>query len=428
VITQEVIERSPIRALEQAISGGLEPQQLGVIVARAGVGKTACLVQIGLDALLCGKTVLHVSNESPVVHLRSYYDELFRGIEQGTGLEDSPTVLLEIERRRLLISQPGPTLRLDKLREAASLAAGALGRNPEVMIIEGFDWEAAEPADVQQLRELARDIGAEIWLSVRSHRHVPVTDPHGIPSPVDRFSDLIDVVLTLESVEGRIVLHVLKHHGKTGVDVGLELDVVTMQLVQDPRMHKRSGPRTWERFVLHSGGARGAESAFGETAERYGIREITFTFNGHDNRVRNRGLRYLSDADLQLGDVSLRYVSHRLGREFPATVSVRRIIQSIWHQVRPCQQVFVIGQIQEDGTVRGGTGWGAELARRWDKELHVFDQDKKTWFRWDGQAWLNATPVIGSPMFAGIGTAHLTDSGRQAIESLFERSFGPGGD
>jgi hypothetical protein len=425
MITQEVIERSPIRALERAMQGGLGPKKLGVVLARSGVGKTACLVQIGLDALLRGKTVLHVSNEAPVGHLRSYYDELFRGIERMTGLENSLTVLLEIERRRLLISQPGPTLRLDKLHEAASVAAGALGRDPDVVIVEGYDLETANESHLQQMRELAWSLGAELWLSVRTHRHVPVTHPRGYPPPADRFESQIDVMLSLEAVEGRIQLRVIKNHDNGGEEPEpLELDAVTMQLVEDPRGLSRSDPRSRERFVLHSGGAKGAECAFGEVAERYGIRELTFSFDGHGSRVRDRGLRIMSESDLQLGDVSLRYVSHRLGRVFPSTPSVRKIIQSIWHQIRPCQQVFVIGQIQEDGTVRGGTGWGAELARRWKKELYVFDQEKNGWFHWDGAAWKEAVPVIDSPMFAGTGTAHLESNGRVAIEALFERSFG----
>jgi hypothetical protein len=33
--------------------------------------------------------------------------------------------------------------------------------------------------------------------------------------------------------------------------------------------------------VLYSGGLKGAEAAFGATAERYGIEEVNFTFDGH---------------------------------------------------------------------------------------------------------------------------------------------------
>jgi hypothetical protein len=424
--TKDVNARSPLRVLERSMRGGLGRKNVGVVLARSGVGKTACLVQIALDALLRGLRVLHVSNEAPVDHLRSYYDELFHELERSTGLLEASAVLLEMERRRLLISQPGPNLHIAKLTEAAAIAKGALGADPDVIIVEGFDLSVASDADVAALRDLAGRLDAELWLSVRTHRHLPITHPKGYPSPVDRLESNIDVMIALESLDTRIRLRVIKDHdAPEAPQQALLLDSVTLQLIEEDQPAGTAAARNRARFTLHSGGARGAEATFGEMAERYGIREVTFSFEGHMNRVRSRGLRVLSENELRVGDVSLRYVSQRLGRIFPQHPSVRSVIQSIWHQVKPCNQIFVVGIIQPDGTVRGGTGWGAELARRWKKEVYVFDQVQDHWFRWDGEQWAQAEPVITSPFFVGTGTANLQPNGQKAIESLFERSFGP---
>ncbi len=421
--TKEVYARSPLRAFERAIHGGLGRRHVGVVVARSGAGKTACLVQIALDALMRGLRVLHVSNEAPVDHLRSYYDELFREMERTTGLTDASLVLLELERKRLLISQPGPHIQLDRLQEAINVAQGALGGSPDVIIVEGYDLDSATDDSLRQVRELAERLDAELWMSVRTHRHVPITHPDGYPSPVDRCAAFIDVIVSLDQVDEHVHLHILKDQaGARPQSEPLIVDAVTLQLVEPEAGSGVTSMR--DRFTLHSGGARGAEAAFGEMAERYGVREVTFSFEGHTSRVRSRGLRLLSDSELRIGDVSLRYVSHRLGRVFPQHPSVRSVIQSIWHQVKPCQQVFVIGQIQPDGTVRGGTGWGAELARLWKKEVSVFDQTKDQWFRWDGERWTPVSPTITSPYFVGTGTSRLEPNGQKAIEMLFERSFG----
>jgi predicted ATP-dependent serine protease len=69
MIRQEVILQSPLRLLDRSIRGGLGKGHLGVIVAPAGVGKSACLVQIGLDALLRQKTVLHLAVRQSVEHV-----------------------------------------------------------------------------------------------------------------------------------------------------------------------------------------------------------------------------------------------------------------------------------------------------------------------------------------------------------------------
>ena len=56
--------------------------------------------------------------------------------------------------------------------------------------------------------------------------------------------------------------------------------------------------------ILFSGGAQGAEAAFGSCAERFGIEEVNFSFDGH-KPVRTRGLRVLNHEELAAGEVSL---------------------------------------------------------------------------------------------------------------------------
>ncbi|MBP1684591.1 MAG: hypothetical protein H6Q33_734 [Deltaproteobacteria bacterium] len=175
--------------------------------------------------------------------------------------------------------------------------------------------------------------------------------------------------------------------------------------------------------VLFSGGLKGTEATFGATAERYGIEEVNFTFDGHQIE-RTRGVRTLSHAELQHGDVSLAYVSKLMHRHYPDTDYIKKVLQTIWHQVNNAQEIYVVGRILEDETVMGGTGWGAEFAKLCNKPLCVFDQDRDGWFQWTGSAWQPAdAPVIRHPHFAGSGTRFLRDNGRAAIEQLFARSF-----
>ncbi|GIW45129.1 MAG: hypothetical protein KatS3mg077_2411 [Candidatus Binatia bacterium] len=174
--------------------------------------------------------------------------------------------------------------------------------------------------------------------------------------------------------------------------------------------------------VLFSGGLKGAEACFGATAERYGVEEVTFTFEGHPVE-RVRGLRVLTHEELQKGDVSLAYVSKLMHRHYPATDYFKKVLQTIWYQVNSAQEVFVVGTILPDDTVKGGTGWGAEFAKLCNKVLFVFDQARNDWFRWNGQQWVAETPVIAHHHFCGTGTRYLEPNGRQAIEDLFARSF-----
>jgi len=114
-------------------------------------------------------------------------------------------------------------------------------------------------------------------------------------------------------------------------------------------------------------------------------------------------------------------------RRYTDSPTIRRVLQTLWYQVNHGQEIYVIGTILDDGTVRGGTGWGAEFAKLCNKPLCVFDQDKDTWLRWGGERWdpmwKHDAPVITHPHFTGTGTRELRDNGRKAIEDLFSRSF-----
>ena len=84
--------------------------------------------------------------------------------------------------------------------------------------------------------------------------------------------------------------------------------------------------------ILFSGGAPGAEAAFGARAEHHGVEEVNFTFDGH-KIDRHRGVRVLNHEELQNGDVSLEYVSRLMHRRYTDAPTIRKILQTIWYQV-----------------------------------------------------------------------------------------------
>jgi hypothetical protein len=178
-------------------------------------------------------------------------------------------------------------------------------------------------------------------------------------------------------------------------------------------------------FILFSGGAAGAEAEFGASAERHGIEEVNFTFDGHKIE-RHRGVRVLNHEELQAGDVSLEYVSKLMHRRYTDSPTIRKVLQTLWYQVNNGQEIYVVGAILEDGTVRGGTGWGAEFAKLCNKPLFVFDQEQDGWFEWKGSSWLahgSQAPTITHPHFTGTGTRQIRDNAKRAIEDLFNNSF-----
>ncbi len=173
--------------------------------------------------------------------------------------------------------------------------------------------------------------------------------------------------------------------------------------------------------TLYSGGLKGAETVFGETAEKYSVNEVVFTFEGH-KLSRQKNVRVLSREELERGDISMELASKMLNRTYYETEKIRKVLQTIFHMVNSGHQVFVIGSIQEDGSVKGGTGWAVQLAKMFNRPLHVFDQPSEKWFTWK-EGWQEDSPRIQYDSIVGSGTRYLNDAGRTAIEKLFEESF-----
>ncbi len=177
-----------------------------------------------------------------------------------------------------------------------------------------------------------------------------------------------------------------------------------------------------ENYTLYSGGLKGAETAFGEAAEKWSVKEVNFTFSGQKtNRQKNAVV--LSDDDLKRGDISMELVSKMMSRTYYETEKIRKVLQTIFHMVNKGHQVFVIGTILEDNTVKGGTGWAVELAKLFNRPLSVDDQEKNGWYSWKQGAWIQDSPMIKHETFVGSGTRNLSENGKKAIEKLFEDTF-----
>ena len=179
-----------------------------------------------------------------------------------------------------------------------------------------------------------------------------------------------------------------------------------------------------EDCILFSGGINGTEAEFGMNAESFGIEEVNFTFEGHAIE-RKRGIRMLNHDELKNGDISLEYISKLMNRKYSETPVFRKILQSIWYQINNGQEIYVVGEILDDKTVKGGTGWGAEFAKLCNKPIFVFDQKRDGWFFWNQLDWVPCveSPVIKHVHFVGTGTRFIEENGKKAIRELFERSF-----
>lgn len=223
--------RSPLRLLEKGLQGGRGAGNLGVLVAGRGLGKTPFIVGLALDELLRGGKVLHVALDQSVSHVRDHYDAVFDELAVSSRIEDPLSVHAEIDRRYSIRAYQPWGFSVAKLRQAVKLES-EFGHKPTLIVIEGIDLAGAERDELVELKQVAEELAAEVWLSMAISGE-RVVDP---PEAVKRFDDLLSVVLALEPPEtGRdtLSLRVLKDHDNTDLaELHVALDPRTLLLVR----------------------------------------------------------------------------------------------------------------------------------------------------------------------------------------------------
>jgi hypothetical protein len=229
---KELNERSPLRLFEHSIHGGLGRGNVGVVVARHGIGKTAFLVGIALDEAMRGRKALHVSLDKSVNHVREFYDEIFMDLAHSAHLEDLPTERLDMERNRIIHTYAGKSFTIPKLRHSITFLKEYAHFDPACLVLEGFDFERATLPDMEAFRQLAGDFNVEMWMSAVTHRGVPYNE-QGIPEPLAKLVSAISVIVQMTDHRDGVQLSLLKDHDNPNIaKLTLALDPSTMLVVK----------------------------------------------------------------------------------------------------------------------------------------------------------------------------------------------------
>lgn len=230
---KELNERSPLRVFERSIRGGLGPGNIGVVVARRGVGKSAFLVGVALDNLMRGKNVLHVALGQSLGRVREYYDEIFFDLARTSRLEDMDAVKRELERHRHIHAFLGATFSVAKLRDEVSLLREFVHFSPAALVVDGWSFEGASLEDLSELHALAKEFDAELWMSAVCHRESRKNE-RGVPEPLAHLESQLDVIVRLAHDGKNVHVSLLKDHENTRPsEARLALDPVTMLLIEE---------------------------------------------------------------------------------------------------------------------------------------------------------------------------------------------------
>ena len=157
MIKQELNDRSPLRILERSTQGGLGRGNMGVIAARQGVGKTACLVHIATDQLLQGKQVIHVSFATNPRHIVDWYEDIFREIAAKFGLESVMAVHDEMIRRRIIMNFNQSSIHLPQVIGSLQSIIRDGHFAADTIVVDAYDFSAVSREELEAVKGFAAE-------------------------------------------------------------------------------------------------------------------------------------------------------------------------------------------------------------------------------------------------------------------------------
>lgn len=232
MLKQDLILRNPLRLLGFETEDILPAGGLGAVLAHAGVGKTALLVQMALNGMLRNRNVLHVSLNDPVSKVTLWYRELFEHLADRYETGRINRLWESVLPHRFIMTFRVETFSVPKLEERLHDLTEPGIFSPEIMIIDGLHCDATMQNDLAALKNLAGKNGMRVWLTVHTHRHESPGED-GLPASFSPVAGLFDLVLELRPERADVHIKMLRGTANAaGSD--LLLDPSTMLIKDRP--------------------------------------------------------------------------------------------------------------------------------------------------------------------------------------------------
>jgi hypothetical protein len=222
---KDFMKVSPLKILERSSRKELGRGNLGVLMARAGVGKTACLIHVAFDRLFRKEKLVHISLEDVPEKITSYYNVIFYDLVKALEMDNEYEIRMILERNRMILAYLNQSFEVKRLRQNLNNLVDRIEFTPDTLIVDGLDFSKAERTIFEGFKEIAVEFQVEIWFSALSHRHITDLNERGIPYPCNRLDDLFSIIIQLQPTKEGVFLRLLKdHEGMVSSDVNLRLD------------------------------------------------------------------------------------------------------------------------------------------------------------------------------------------------------------
>ncbi|MFO7964509.1 MAG: AAA family ATPase [Desulfobacterales bacterium] len=198
-----VIISNPFKLSNSRTADLIEKGGFGAVAARAGVGKTAMLVQLALNKMLMGENVMHISLNEPVTKVSLWYKEIFTHLADQNSVSDAGRLWESILPHRFIMTFRVEGFSAPKLEERMTDLSEQHIFLPDMIIIDGLPFTETVREPLVELKRLAERYGTVVWFTVTTHRHEEAAD-EVIPPQLKPVKDMFRRIIKLKP-EGRMI-------------------------------------------------------------------------------------------------------------------------------------------------------------------------------------------------------------------------------
>lgn len=222
---QDLFNHSPVRIFDSATNSSLKQGEIGLITSKKGLGKTSVLVQFGMDALLAGKQLVHVSFDQHSSNVITWYESIFNEIAKKRNISNASELKDQIVRDRTILNFNQETFTLPKvINTLKALKEG--GIKVAALVIDGLDFAKVTADDVKAVSEFVKAEGITAWLSATNESD-QLKD--NVPAELQ---DYFAVVAHLGPKSDGVYISILKSTAADTSSATIKLDSKTLLMTQ----------------------------------------------------------------------------------------------------------------------------------------------------------------------------------------------------
>ena len=233
MLKNDLLLRNPLRLMGHEHETIVPQGGFGAVLARAGVGKTALIVQVALNTMLQQKNVLHVSLDDPVEKVNLWYQEVLTILANQYHVRQIKELWESIQMHRFIMTFKVEGFSVPKLEERVKDLTEQQIFNPHMVIIDGLPFDESLRTPLEGLKSFSESHRLHLWFTVTTHRHeTPGAD--GLPVQLSAVGDLFDAAIQLQPEGKKIHIRCLKGCPENSAASDQILDPSTM-LIQGPQ-------------------------------------------------------------------------------------------------------------------------------------------------------------------------------------------------